>query len=96
MSLLAWIEKYSRERWETGRRKYRSHPDEPFNGQGRRAVDHLLDEVADGLNYTSQAAINREVTAWAAGEIDMKLREIVEILDADVRRRAYAAPQAEA
>jgi len=88
VSLILWIEKVRKERWERGREQYRAHPDAPFNGDGKMARDHMLEEVADALNYNEQSARDREITGWAAGEIDVHLREVVRILEADSKRSA--------
>ena len=70
----------------------------PFNGQGKRATDHILDETADSLNYNEQAVRDGEITAWAACEIEVRLHEIVNILEADALRmkHALAPPAADA
>lgn len=97
MSLILWIERERKRRFAKGVLKYRSDPSEPFNGNGKRATDHMLEEVADALNYNEQAARDGDVTAWAACEIEVHLHAIVQILEADVLRMKHslASPDAD-
>jgi hypothetical protein len=86
-----WIEKERKRRWLKGIQEYRGgDASAPFNGQGLRALDHFLQEHMDGKNYLDQAARNGELTAWAACEIDVRMHEIVNILEADVLRMKHA------
>ena len=88
MSLIAYVEALRKARWEKGKKEYRDHPDAPFNGDGKLAIDHEIEELADGMNYNDQSARDREISARAASEIDAKYREIVLILDDEIKRRA--------
>lgn len=72
-----------RERWLRGMRVYRQ-PGEPFNGD---PVAELMAELEDGVNYTEESARQDRLTAWAASEIDLKLRECAEILEGDAERK---------
>jgi hypothetical protein len=77
------IDQRRRERFQRGLRKYRQSPDEPFVGDPRA---ELMEEIEDALNYVEECARQTTITAWAASEIEQRLRECVHALAVDVER----------
>jgi hypothetical protein len=80
------FDELKRARWARGVSRYRQ-PDAPFIGDPKH---ELLEELADGSNYTDECARQDALTAWAASEIDIRLRECAAILEADAERKVLA------
>jgi len=63
---------------------YYRQPGEPFHGD---PLVELLAELEDALNYIEECARQGKLTAWGASEIDLKLRECVQIMEQDAKRK---------
>jgi hypothetical protein len=75
-------------RWSRGIAAYRQSPNEAFVGH---PIEELIGELEDAANYNEEAARQDLISAWAASEIDIMIRECASILERDKERRKRTA-----